>query len=154
MTNFEYINFLPNVPEEIITEAISAIDAPNYWMNKKSDTYQVFPGTEKIYNFIHSHLDKQYRATVQVIKNTLPVHVDIGRSTVFNYIIDTGGKDIHTIFYRKNNEDYTPIESHNIEPFKWHRLNVSTPLSVSTISPNSRRISLSVFLRDENNPFV
>lgn len=154
MTNFEYINTLPNVPEEIITEALSSINSPNYWLNKKSDSYQVFPGTEKLYNFIHSHLNEQYRVTVQVIKNTIPIHVDIGRSVVFNYIIDTGGDDIHTIFYSKNNEDYTIIESHNIKPFKWHRLNVATPHSVSTISPNNKRISLSVFMRDENNPFV
>jgi hypothetical protein len=154
MTNFEYIDFLPCVPEELITEALTTIDATNYWLNKKSDSYRVFPGTEKLYNFIHSHLNEQYRVTVQVISNTLPIHVDIGRSVVFNYIIDTGGDDIHTIFYSKNNEDYTIIESHNIKPFKWHRLNVATPHSVSTISPNNKRISLSVFMRDENNPFV
>ena len=154
MTNFEYIDFLPCVPDDIITEIMNAVNAPNYWLNKKSDSYQVFPGTEKIYKFIHAHLDQQYRVTVQVISNTLPIHVDIGRSVVFNYIIDTGGDDIRTIFYSKNNEDYTIIESHNIKPFKWHRLNVATPHSVSTISPNNKRISLSVFMRDENNPFV
>ena len=60
MTNFEYINYLPIVPEELITEALTTIDATNYWLNKKSDSYQVFPGTEKLYNFIHSHLNEQY----------------------------------------------------------------------------------------------
>lgn len=154
MTNFEYIDFLPCVPDDIITETMDAVNAPNYWLNKKSDSYQVFPGTEKIYKFIHAHLDQQYRVTVQVISNTLPIHVDIGRSVVFNYIIDTGGENIHTIFYSKNNEDYTILESHNIKPFKWHRLNVATPHSVSTILPNNKRVSLSVFMRDENNPFV
>lgn len=153
MTNFEYINTLPTVPEEIITDALSAIGTPNYWLNKRSDSYQVFPGTEKLYDFIHSHLDEQYRVTIQVIKNTIPIHIDIGRSIVFNYIIDTGGEDIYTIFYSKNDENYNVIESHKIEPFKWHRLTVSTPHSVSTISPNDKRISLSVFKRDENNPF-
>lgn len=154
MTNFEYIDFLPSLPEDIITEIMNAVNAPNYWLNKKSDSYQVFPGTEKIYKFIHAHLDQQYRATVQVISNTLPIHVDIGRSVVFNYIIDTGGDNIHTIFYSKNNEDYIMIESHNIKPFEWHRLNVSTPHNVGTIPSNNKRISLSVFKRDENNPFV
>lgn len=154
MLNFEYIDFLPTVPDELIKEIYESINAPNYWLNKKTDSYSVFPGTEKIYNFIHSQLDTRYRASIQVIKNTIPIHIDIGRSIVFNYIIDTGGDNIHTIFYSKNNDDYTVIESHCIESFKWHKLNVATPHSVSTILPNNKRISLSVFLRDENNPFA
>lgn len=145
MTNFEYINYLPIVPEEIITEIILSTKKPNLWGGHRADVYQLFECTRKIYDFIHTHLDNNYRANIQVIKNTLPIHVDIGRSSVFNYIIDTGGEDIYTIFYRKDNENYTVIESHNIEPFKWHKLNVTTPHSVSTISPANKRISLSIF---------
>jgi hypothetical protein len=154
MLNFEYIDFLTILPKELINEIYDSITAPSYWLNKETDDYSVFSGTEKIYNFIHLQLDIKYRASIQVIKNTIPIHIDIGRSIVFNYIIDTGGNNIDTIFYSKNNDDYTIIESHCIEPFKWHRLNVSTPHSVSTILPNNKRISLSVFLRDANNPFV
>ena len=154
MTNFEYINYLPIVPEEIVTEIISSTKNMNRWASHRADVYQLFECTQKLYDFINLHLGEQYVAKVQLIKNTLPIHVDIGRSSVFNYIIETGGDNVHTIFYSKNNDDYTVIESHYIEPFKWHRLNVATPHSVSTISPNNKRISLSVFIRDENNPFV
>jgi hypothetical protein len=153
MLNFKYIDFLPILPEEIVTEIISSTKNMNQWASHRADVYQLFECTQKLYDFIDLHLSELYVANVQLIKNTLPIHVDIGRLFVFNYIIETGGDNAHTIFYSKNNDDYTVIESHCIEPFKWHRLNVSTPHSVSTILPHNQRVSLSIFLCDADNPF-
>lgn len=163
MTNFEYIDFLPDLPEEIIEEILALIADPINWVNKESnihyeinkkpEIYQVFQGTENLYKFIHRHLDSSYIAVIQVIKNKFPIHIDIGRSTVFNYAIQTGGDNIYTSFYVKGSNGLEVQETHKIEPRKWHKLNVKVLHDVSMIPANNMRVMLSVFQRDEDNPF-
>ena len=155
MANFEYVDSLPNLSQDLIAEIYDATNSSNFWMNKKSDVYSVYPGTEKIYKFVRSFFTESHVASIQVITNTLGPHKDKGRSLVYNYIIDCGGEDIYTTFYTTDDEgNYIEIESHKIEPYRWHRLNVDIPHSVSTITEKNKRISLSVYLRDKDNPFL
>lgn len=155
MPNFEYIDTLPNLSQDLISEIYSTTNSSNFWLNKESSVYSVYPGNEKIYEFVRSCFTEKHIASVQVITNTLGPHKDKGRSIVYNYIVDCGGEDIFTTFYDIDESgNYVEIESHKIEPYRWHKLNVSTYHSVSTIPKNNKRISLSVYLRDADNPFL
>jgi hypothetical protein len=72
------------------------------------------------------------------------MHTDYGRKYAFNYIIDTGGDDVRTNWY-DNIIDKNIIESHKIEPFRWHVIAVNPELhGVDGIHPDRKRISISL----------
>jgi hypothetical protein len=75
----------------------------------------------------------------QVIKNDLPIHVDI-RKSAFNYIINAGGNEVYTVFYDDNENELFKI---NLPKYKWHCLDVSKPHNVRGIT--GTRIAVTVF---------
>jgi hypothetical protein len=97
--------------------------------------------------------------TIQVMHNgpTIIPHVDEGRTFVYNYLLDTGGAT--TRFYKnaKGYEHLTAypqtvftydrievIETIDIEPNRWHYLDVTKVHNVENIQPGRKRISLSL----------
>jgi hypothetical protein len=73
-----------------------------------------------------------------------PMHTDYGRKYAFNYFIDQGGDDVWTNWY-DNTTDKNIIESHKIEPFRWHVIAVNPELhGVDGIDPDRYRISISL----------
>jgi hypothetical protein len=97
--------------------------------------------------------------TIQVMHNgpTIIPHVDEGRIFVYNYLLDTGGAI--TRFYKnaKGYEHLTAypqtvftydrievIETIDIEPNRWHYLDVTKVHNVENIQPGRKRISLSL----------
>ena len=47
---------------------------------------------------------------IKLLLKEFPVHKDRGRTTAINYIIETGGNNVQTIWYE---EDYT-TPTHNV----------------------------------------
>lgn len=83
------------------------------------------------------------RSFYQIIKDGIVTHIDIDRKIIFNYLIDAGGNDVHTIWYK----DDKKTENFKIKiPIKiWHCMDVSTYHTVKGIT--GTRIAISVFER-------
>ena len=108
----------------------------------------------KITNPLLLHFIQQFfsfnvieRSFYQVIKNGIVRHVDVSRSTAYNFLINSGGTDVYTIWYDTNriNEVYKikiPVKT-------WHKLDVSICHGLEGITDT--RIAISVFKNNENN---
>jgi len=77
------------------------------------------------------------------------IHTD-PREFGISYIIDTGGENVKTNFY---NTDKTLLESHIIEPNKWHMLNGKVFHSVDNIKGKRSGISISL-IKDVRQDFT
>lgn len=142
MKLFEYLD-LPKIPEELISDIYESIKTnPNLFQYKDYPHYKIHQATEKINNFTKTIFDFPHGARVQVIRNNIKIHTDYNRIIAHNYIIDPGGDNVYTCFY---NKDGSILEQHKIEPFRWHRLIVSTPHNVIGINDDQLRIAVTVF---------
>ncbi len=89
---------------------------------------------------------------------TITPHIDEMRTKALNYVISTGGKS-KTCFYKPKKEyqhlvaypqtvfpfdRLELVEEIQIEPYKWHELNVTEIHSVENLDPTLKRISLSL----------
>jgi hypothetical protein len=75
-----------------------------------------------------------------VLSGDLPIHKDNTRDIAYNYVLETGSAS--TNFH---DEEKTLVEEHNIETFKWHKLNVKNYHSVLIPEPPRVVISVSVY---------
>jgi len=88
-------------------------------------------------------------------------HVDLMRSTAYNYIIDTGGDNVETVFYDPKPEfahlEITPrtcipydriqkVDSVICQKDEWYRLDVTKIHSVENMDNTKRRLNLSLSL--------
>jgi hypothetical protein len=89
--------------------------------------------------FIHvSHHDPDF----SIGPESHQKHVDYGRKYAFNYFIDLGGDNVWTHWYDNN---YNIIESHCIEPFRWHLIAVNPEIhSADGMEPGKKRICISL----------
>ena len=161
MNYFEYLDTLPSVSADLLNEVRHAsLNSASVFVDPKHSTYQFYSLQGKITDFTKSIFNFEHSVAVQVIKNGVPVHVDIGRKVAYNYIIETGGTNVLTAYFNIDDfiQDRTnihlkllpkldcppaePIYTVCIEPNRWHKLNVSIPHSVLNIE--SERIAITV----------
>lgn len=86
-------------------------------------------------------------------------HVDLTRTTAYNYIISAGGCDVKTTFYKpKPQYDNFNITSRTLIPYerideiesviceehKWYKLDVSQIHSVENLDPTKKRLSITI----------
>jgi hypothetical protein len=166
MNYFEYLDTLPSVSTDLLNEARHAsLNRVSTFVDPEFPTYQFYLLRGKIREFTESIFNFEHSVAVQVIKNGVPVHVDIGRRVAYNYIIETGGTNVLTAYFNIDDfiQDRTnihlkllpkldcppaePIYTVCIEPNRWHKLNVSIPHSVLNIESESERIAITVFPR-------
>lgn len=146
MLNFEYLE-LPALPGDLIPELYKSIENNPDLFPGNSNHYTIHNGTTPIYDFVREFFDDSYLAQVQQFLGgyTVPIHIDRRRNSTHNYIVSAGGNDVFTNWYRSVDIGYELIESHKIELFKWHRLNVQTPHDVTGTIAGQYRIALCVF---------
>lgn len=86
-------------------------------------------------------------------------HIDLMRDVAYNYLMDTGGEEVRTVFYKPRDEfkSYT-IAPRTFIPYdriqetdsivfpknKWHQLKVDEIHSVENLNPAERRFSLTL----------
>jgi hypothetical protein len=161
MNYFEYIDTLPLVSSDLLSEVrYVALNSKSIFTDPKRSTYQVYSLHGKIKEFTKSIFNFEHSVAVHVIKNGVPVHVDIGRRVAYNYIIEIGGTNVLTAYF--NIDDFIqdrpnihlkllpkldcppaePIYTVCIEPNRWHKLNVSLPHTVLNIE--SERMAITV----------
>jgi hypothetical protein len=153
MINFEYVDF-PEIPKHLHIEIYKSIlDNPDLFQNTGlTNRYTIHEGTAPLYEFVSTFLDASYLVQPQKIFGgyVTPVHIDTRRNFTYNYLIDCGGSEVYTNFYDK---DKNLIESHCIEPFRWHRLNVECLHNVTGTVFGRTRVALTVFQPVETKKF-
>ncbi len=83
----------------------------------------------------------------QCIYRGVPIHKD-DRDFAFNYIINTGGNNVETVWYDDN---YKEIHRECIEPNKWHQLKVNVLHTVEGIT--NKRFGITI-TESIDNPFL
>jgi hypothetical protein len=161
MNYFEYLDTLPPVSLDLLNEVrYTALNSKSTFVDPEFSTYQFYLLQGKIKEFTQSIFNFEHSVSVQVIKNGVPVHVDIGRIVAYNYIIETGGSNVLTAYFNiddfiqdRNNRHLRlfpkldcplaePVYANCIEPNRWHKLNVSLPHTVLNIE--SERMAITV----------
>jgi len=139
MPNIEYLD-IPPIPESLYNDIIESIKGESY-IKTDVETYRICEAKQSIYDFVLPLFNKTVdTVNIQQFTSNIPPHIDGGSADKINFIICQGNENITTHFHGK---DYK--ESFIIEPFCWHRLNVSERHSVTGFRPGDKRISVSVF---------
>ena len=137
---FRYLDF-PALSDDLHLEIHkSYLENPNYFEFKEVKLYKIHLANKKLTEAVKCIFPDAPIISVQFIQDTLPIHVDIGRTEAINYLISTGGDNVYTCFYQNNQL----AEKHKIEPFRWHWLDVSNPHTVINLQKDQPRISITI----------
>ena len=144
MSHIEYIN-LPNVPEHLIEPIQDIINKKPKHYSSVTSEYEYFKTknvSQELKDFLQSIFDFEIYPQYQLVYDGLPIHIDKGNRVIaYNYLLDTGGDNVHTIVYDSN---YKPLEIKKLELKKWHSINTSMLHGVHGIMPNRVRIAISI----------
>lgn len=89
-----------------------------------TDFYRQYVVTQAdLLEWLSEHLPCKFWTKWQLIVDGMAKHKDIGRTECLNYIFQTGGENAELRFYDDSKE---LVESHRIEPLRWHWLDVGT----------------------------
>jgi len=140
---FRYMDMIPKLSDNLLSEIQESIEENKNWFFKEDyEYYQRHEATLKLreWSAIIFHRIKNRKTCVQVVHEGIHIHKDIARVSTYNYLIDAGGNNVETCFYDDN---FSLIKSIKIEPFRWHKLDVSVNHNVINIQ--RPRIALTVF---------
>jgi hypothetical protein len=146
--NLEYLD-LPKIPEELIVDIYQTIRntpiedrhaEPKNSDAEKYNAWNSIKASEKLKTFTRSIFDIEHDVHIFVLSGDLPIHKDNTRDIAYNYVLETGGAI--TNFH---DADKNLIEEHNIETFKWHKLNVKEFHSVLIPQPPRVLVSVSIY---------
>lgn len=153
--------FTPNSDENLLGVAFN--EAQQHYKEKIASFAFVNPPTE-LTKWIKENITVPYRGVnIQVMSggDFVAPHIDEIRKGALNYIIQTGGSDVKTKFYKPKLEyadlKVTPqtvflrntideVYSETLPTNKWHILDVTQIHSVNNLDPSGIRISISVSL--------
>ena len=143
MYYYEEIDWLPEIPNDLIDDLNTINSRGNIFPIKDVEhiyaSYLVSPDLKK---FLQSYFDYPINARYQVIRQQLPVHVDVGDLPYkFNYLIDTGG-EVKTRWWSQIEDPKNLEYGKYLKPNTWYKLNVAIPHDISSIS--RPRISVEV----------
>lgn len=148
----KYINYLdfPSVPEHLLDSVSSILAGPNISYVTKQDFFQQRAANSELIQWAEENIHGvpfKFKAQYQIIGHGIPIHRDVGyqgstpRTLAINYILDTGGDNIRTVIY-DNNKNI--LESHVIQPMKWHSIQVNMLHCVLGLVPGKFRVALSL----------
>lgn len=137
-----YLNF-PQIPSILTEEVVDQLSDGK----KASRIFQTYSWTNinktKIEDWCNENISENLIWGLQVITGDLRLHRDHPTKTKVSYILETGGDNVVTEFYKDFNEEPSNIlHAIKIEAQRWHILNVDLPHKVVGIEPNKVRISL------------
>lgn len=144
--NFQYLN-LPRIPQELYSDIWNDLQNPTL-SDLPMDKYQISEANLKLKECIADiFAGSGYEfdsVNVQRISKDLKWHIDGRRISVCNFLIQSGGENVKTLF---------PDEELVIEPFKWHHLNVQRWHRVINLS-QPPRLAICVFKEVRRPPGV
>lgn len=139
---FKYLD-LPCIPQNLYCEIYNSIvSSDNHFSFPGVSYYKIHTVNAVLDDFIRNLIPNAKEISVQIIRKGIPIHTDIGRTEVINYIITPGGDDVYTCFYAEDNLE----QKYKIETERWHWLNVSLPHRVINLDNNNPRLAVTVSL--------
>lgn len=145
MNYCEEESYLPNVPNFLIQD-LNTIETYTDLFLKQTDEYVGIYSSYKanlgLEDFIQQFFEYPVSVRYQVIKKSLPVHIDRAKvPTKLNYIIDPGG-DVKTRWWSSVDEPRELVAEYKQDANKWYRLNICEPHDITM--PIRPRISITV----------
>jgi hypothetical protein len=138
----DYIDY-PEIPKELLLSTHEILNLPNTATPINFSHFKTKEVNQELRNWLEATFQFNFGCQYQIVSPGIPIHTDIGRNVVYNYIIDPGGDEVRTVVYGSKNKDDV-IQSEIIETNRWHRLEVSHYHSVENINPNSLRFAVSI----------
>ena len=130
---------LPEVPEDLILPVEEVLQLENIF-GGETKNYTIHECQDELREYLKELFPECEKFRYQTLIKGVPVHKDRGRTTAINYIIETGGDNVQTIWYE---EDYTTPTHHVVLPKKkWHELQVDLYHTVENIE--ERRFAITV----------
>ena len=144
MTYHNYIDFLPKIPQEIISDLAEIETYDNAFPHKELvDVYASYKVPQKLSDYIQQYFDYDVTVRYQVIKDNLPIHIDIGVEEIkYNYLISTGGDNVKTRFWDDCKNPRKMLHEIITKQTTWHCLNIKIPHEVINVA--SPRVSITV----------
>ena len=138
-----YLN-LPTIPLDLIQEEISILKSNTDPSNRVFPNYKWTSASKtKIENWCNANISENLVWGLQVMSGDLILHVDAPTKIKISYIIETGGNNVITEFYKDFEiKPENLLDKICIEPFRWHILNVNTPHRIIGVDQGKTRISL------------
>jgi hypothetical protein len=138
---FEYVHngwVLPPEAIAMVYEAIAGHDrfaVPNPY-------YSIYRASPELTEIVRGLLGSQdLRVSVQTIRNGIPIHVDVNRDIVYNFLIEQGGVAPATCFYDEaDNETFRVV----IEPLRWHTIDTRIRHTVQGIE--TQRVAITAYV--------
>lgn len=158
MLIFNYLDWLPKIPKELLCDPHLSIPEQ---IGFKDDMYIRMGVSDNLKIWLAEHITKQVNlAGIQQITGDVPVHTD-KRNWALNYILDTGGPNVHTNFLCQHG--FEPVRGPSarpsgiegelavtnsvvIEPNRWHILNTHVYHSVTGVESMRRAITIGINL--------
>jgi len=131
------IEFL-DLPDPPIIDIESVKLKKNDWEGNK-EIYGLYNCENELTDFLKSLFPECTRFRYQTLKDGVPRHIDVGRSVCYNYILQAGGSNVETVWWKNDKEIYRTC----IPEKKWHKLNVSIEHTVENIE--TERLSITVY---------
>jgi len=139
---YEVIDYLPEIPKELLEDLSDIKQKTNQFNGRASeDQYASYPVSNELHNFIQKYFEYEVAVRYQIIQENLKIHIDKGVEKKYNYIIETGGNNVKTLWHRRRDPDNIYAEL-NSQPNTWYLLNVSFPHSVQNVE--TQRVSITV----------
>jgi hypothetical protein len=107
---------------EIVPDKI--IDTPNY---------KVYHVNSELNDYLKTIFNFEFKSFYHIINNEMVKHIDTGRTLGINYLLNSGGIDVTTEFYDKQDPEQL-LGSVVFPERRWYMLNVSLPHAVSAKS--------------------
>ena len=139
------IDYLPTIPSHLIKD-LKTIETYTDLFLRRTDkhvgVYSSYEANKDLTDYIQQLFDYPIRVRYQVIKKTLPVHVDKANvPKKLNYIIDTGG-DVKTRWWSNVDDPKQIIAEHQQKANTWYELDIHTPHDITI--PDRPRVSVTV----------
>lgn len=138
-----YIQYLklPTIPQDIIGTVIK--DADVHFKKAKfihgSYCWSDFEN-EAVNKWCQENICSEMYFGFQIFKGNAELHKDIGSHTKIVYLIQTGGSNVRTEFFK--DDGTTLLDSYCIETNQWHILKADTFHHVMGVEPGQVRLSI------------
>ena len=138
MIYFNYLD-LPTVPEHLILPVEEVLELENIF-GGETKNYTIHECQDELRDYLKNLFPHRDTFRYQTLIHSIPVHKDRGRTTAINYLINTGGADVQTIWYE---EDYTtPTYRVVLSKRRWHEIQVDRYHTVTNIQ--QRRFAITI----------
>jgi hypothetical protein len=135
---YKFLN-IPSVPDHLILPVEEVLELENIF-GGRSPNYTIHECQDELREYLQALFPECTKFRYQTLVHGVPVHKDRGRTTAINFILDTGGPNVQTIWYES--DQTTPAGSVVLPAKQWHELQVDTHHTVMNIE--GRRFAITV----------